>query len=144
MVLSFSCMPSFEHLSQERAATRQRVVLIVEDEILVRLAIADYLRGAGYAVVEAADAAEALGVLASGEPVDAVFTDVQMPGAMDGLMLVHWVHKHYPAIQVLVTSGKGEAAVSSGLIADDSFFSKPYPLEKVANRIRSLLDDCRS
>jgi CheY-like chemotaxis protein len=137
-------MPSSEHLSQECAAARRRVVLVVDDEILVRLAIADYLRDAGYAVVEAADAAEALGVLASGKPVDAVFTDVQMPGIMDGLMLVHWVHEHYPATQVLVTSGKGDAAVSSGLIADDAFFSKPYALEKVANRIRSLLDDCRS
>jgi two-component system, response regulator PdtaR len=137
-------MPSFEHQPQGCAASRRRVVLIVEDEILVRLTTADYLRDAGYAVVEAADAAEALGVLASSEPVDAVFTGVQMPGAMDGLVLVRWIHDHYPAIQVLVTSGKGDAAVSSGLIADGAFFSKPYALEEVASCIHSLLEDCRA
>jgi CheY-like chemotaxis protein len=122
-----------------RAATRQQVVLVVEDEILIRLTIANYLRDAGYSVVEAANAAEALAVFASGEPVDVVFTDVQMPGAMDGLMLVHWVHEHHPGTQVLVTSGKGDTALSSGLVPYDAFFSKPYPPEEVANRIHSLL-----
>jgi CheY-like chemotaxis protein len=112
--------------------------LVVEDEILVRLTIADCLRAAGYVVVEAANATEALAVLTSGEPVDVIFTDVRMPGAMDGLMLARWVHEHHSRIQVLVTSGNGDAAVSSGLIPDDTFFSKPYAVEEVAGRIRSL------
>jgi CheY-like chemotaxis protein len=137
-------MASSEYLSQESAATRRPAILVVEDEVLVRLTVADYLRGAGYGVVEAANATEALEVFASGEPVDVVFTDVQMPGDMDGLMLVRWVHEHHPGIQVLVTSGKGEAAVSSGLIPDGAFFSKPYPLEEVASRIHSFLEDCRN
>jgi two-component system, response regulator PdtaR len=68
--------------------------------------------------------------------VDVVFTDVQMPGAMDGLMLARWVQEHYPGTPVLITSGKGGAAISS----DGAFFSKPYRLEAVANRIRSLLE----
>ena len=136
-------MACCEHLSQECVETRRRVVLVVEDEILVRLTIADYLRGAGYSVVEAADAAEALAVFASGEPVDVIFTDVQMPGAMDGLMLMRWVHDHYPGTQVLVTSGKEDAA-STGLIAEDAFFSKPYPLEEVTSRIHSLLRACQN
>ena len=122
-----------------RAAARQQVVLVAENEILVRLTIADYLRDAGYAVVEAATAIEALEVFASDEPVDVIFTDVQMPGAMDGLMLVRWVHEHHPGTQVLVTSGTGDAALSAGLIPYDAFFSKPYPIEEVANRIRSLI-----
>jgi CheY-like chemotaxis protein len=132
-------MGSCEHPSQACEATRRRVVLVVEDEALVRLTIADYLRDCGYAVAEAADANEALEIFASGEPVDVVFTDVQMPGAMDGLMLVRWVDEHYPGIQVLVTSGKGDAALSSGLIPDHAFFSKPYALEEVVGRIYSLL-----
>src|SRR5437588_579438 len=102
--------------SQECVATRRRGVLIVEDDILVRLTIADYIRGAGYAVFEAANAAEAVAVFASGERVDVVFTDVQMPGVMDGLMLARWVQEHHPSVQVLVTSGKGDADISSGLM----------------------------
>ena len=123
---------------------RRHVVLVVEDELLVRWSTADYLRCAGIAVVEAANAAEALEVFASGEPVDIVFTDVQMPGAMDGLMLVRWVHEHRPGIQVLVTSGKGDDAVCSGLVPAEAFFSKPYRHEDVATCIHSLLDHCRN
>jgi CheY-like chemotaxis protein len=78
-------MARTEHLCQDCATTRRRGVLVVEDEILVRLTIADHLRGAGYEVVEAANATEAIAVFASGELVDVVFTDVQMPGAWTGL-----------------------------------------------------------
>jgi CheY-like chemotaxis protein len=133
-------MARSEQLSHECVATRRRGVLVVEDEILVRVTIADHLRGAGYTVVEAANAVEAFAVLASGAPVEIVFTDVQLGGAVDGLMLARWVHEHHPGIRVLVTSGKDDTAVSSGLIADGAFFSKPYSLEAVAARIQSLLE----
>ena len=93
--------------------TRRSVILIVEDDILCRVSAAEHLRSVGYEVAEAADAGEAITILDSGENVDAVFTDVQMPGAMDGLMLAHWVYEHHPGTKVLVTSGKGDAAVSS-------------------------------
>jgi CheY-like chemotaxis protein len=112
-------------------------VLVVEDDILVRLTAAEYLRAAGYSVIEAANAAEAVEVFASGEAVDVVFTDVQMPGAMDGLMLARWVGKHHPETEVLVTSGKTDGAELAGLIAHDAFFQKPYRLEAVAARIRA-------
>ena len=119
---------------------RRPAVLVVEDEILIRFMVTDYLRSAGYIVVEAANAAEALEVLTSGERVDIMFTDVQMPGTMDGLMLVRWVYENRPGVKVLVTSGKGDgAALSSGLIAGEAFFSKPYSLDVVASRIRSLV-----
>jgi DNA-binding NtrC family response regulator len=130
-----------EHQFPERAATRRRGVLVVEDEILLRLAIAGYLRGAGCAVFEAGTAAEAVEVIESGESVGIVFTDVQMPGPMDGLMLACWVHEHHPGVQVLVTSGKGDAAVPYQFIPEESFFAKPYPLETVANRILLLLEN---
>jgi CheY-like chemotaxis protein len=117
---------------------RQRVILVVEDDILVRVTVADYLRDAGYKVIEAANAAEALQIFASGEPVDVIFTDIQMPGAMDGLMLARWVRDHHPETEVLVTSGKGGDGVSSELIAGDAFFPKPYRLDAVAARIRAL------
>lgn len=135
-------MTCSEYLSRECELARQRVVLVVEDDDLIRFTIADYLRDVCYAVIEVANAAEALEIFASGAPVDVVFTDVQMPGEMDGLMLVRWVHEYRPHVQVLVTSGKGDGALSCGLIADDAFFAKPYVLEAVAARIRSLVEDC--
>jgi CheY-like chemotaxis protein len=131
-----------ERLSSEYELSRQPVVLVVEHDVLVRLTIADYLRDARYEVIEAANAGEALEVFVSGKLVDVIFTDVQMPGAMDGLMLVLWVYEHHPHVQVLVTSGKGDAALSSGLIADDAFFAKPYRLEAVAARVHALLEHC--
>jgi DNA-binding NarL/FixJ family response regulator len=79
-------------------------------------------------------------ILTSGAARAVVFTDVQMPGVMDGLMLARWVQEHHPSVQVLVTSGKGDADISSGLMPDDAFYSKPYSLEAVADRIRSLLE----
>jgi CheY-like chemotaxis protein len=124
-------------------SARRPVILVVEDDFLVRLAIADHLRDARYAVIEAANAAEAVEVFASGKLVDVVFTDVQMPGAMNGLMLMLWVYQHHPQVQVLVTSGKGDAALSSGLVAVDAFFPKPYRLEAVAARIGTLVESAR-
>ncbi len=79
--------PPKEPYHLRRAATRRQVLLIVEDEIPVWSTIARYLRDAGFVVVEAANAAKALEVFASGEPVDVIFADGQMPGAGDRLML---------------------------------------------------------
>jgi CheY-like chemotaxis protein len=116
-------------------------VLVVEDDVLVRLTAADYLRETGYSVIEAANAAEALAVFASGQEVDVVFTDVQMPGAMDGLMLARWIRKYHPNTEVLVTSGKVDSADLAGRVAHDAFFAKPYRLEAVAARIRASVQD---
>jgi DNA-binding NtrC family response regulator len=116
------------------------LVLIVEDDFLLRFSTAEDLRSAGYEVAEAADAGEAIAILDSGESVDVVFTDVRMPGALDGLMLVHWVREHHPGTEVLVTSGEGDAAVSSGLVEGEGFFSKPYALKEVGSHIRSVLE----
>ena len=120
---------------------RQAVVLVVEDEIPVRETVADYLRDAGYTVIEAAIMNEALEVFASGERVDVVFIDVHLRGTVDGLMLALWVYQHHPHVRVLVTSGKGDVPVSSGYVAEDLFFSKPYRLEALAARIRSLVEN---
>lgn len=67
---------------------RQEPILVVDDEILIRHVIADYLRGGGYEVIEASDADEAVGLLRQAEiEIDVVFSDVQMPGSMDGFSL---------------------------------------------------------
>ena len=70
--------------------------LVVEDEALVRLDLAESLQAAGYKTVEAASADEAIAVLQSNSDIRVVFTDIQMPGAMDGLALSHYVRKRWP------------------------------------------------
>jgi CheY-like chemotaxis protein len=120
----------------ERSA-RQPVVLVVEDEILVRHTIAQDLREQGFTVIEAADALEAMSVFASGSAVDAVFSDIHMPGAIDGFGLAHWIAQHHSATPVLLTSGN--PAHRAARPTDAPFFAKPYNADTVASRIRALL-----
>lgn len=117
----------------ERAAT----ILVVEDEILIRLAVADFLREQGYRVLEAASGNEAQKVLASAEPVELVFSDVNMPGAVDGLGLAAWIRAEHPDVQVILTSGVAGAVRAGRQIA--SFFEKPYNFEALAAEIRRLI-----
>jgi CheY-like chemotaxis protein len=114
------------------------MVLVVEDEILIRAAVAEYLRKSGYTVVEAAHAAEAIAVFASGEPIDVVMCDVDMPGTMDGLGLARWIKRHHRTLPVLLTSG-GRVALCAGKIPADFFIAKPYRLEKLAERLKLML-----
>jgi DNA-binding NtrC family response regulator len=128
-------------MASAKEATRQRVVLVVEDEILVRSPVAEFLRMAGYKVIEAANATEAVAVFVSGAVIDLVFSDVDMPGAVDGIGLTHWISRHYPGIHVMLTSGIAHAARTKGIAA--AFLPKPYRLATVALRIRSLLEEPR-
>jgi len=124
--------------SQEEAA-RHRAVLLVEDEILIRSAVAEFLRSAGYRVIEAANAAEAVAVFASGTPIDLVFSDVTMPGAMDGVGLARWVAGHHPGIRVILTSAISHARRAGEIGA--AYLPKPYRLAEAARRIGFLLNE---
>jgi CheY-like chemotaxis protein len=126
-------------MASQEEATRQRAVLVVEDEILIRAAVAEFLRGAGYRVIEAANAAEAVAVFASRTQVDLVFSDINMPGSMDGVGLGRWIADHHPSIQVILTSAISQArrAWESGA----GFLQKPYRLAEAARRIASLLNN---
>ncbi len=126
--------------SQTKREARHPVVLMVEDEILIRSAVAEHLRDYGYSVVEAANAEEAIAVFASGEPVDVLFSDVNMPGKMDGLSLARWVDRHHPGVPVLLTSGNRSALAEP----IGHFLSKPYRIKQVPNRIRSLLEQVQN
>ena len=123
--------------SRAEEEARQPLVLVVEDEVLIRSAVAEYLRLAGNLVVEAANAAEAIAVFAAGVPIDVVFSDIQMPGTMDGIGLARWVYHHHPGIHVVLTSGNADAARATE--AAELFFPKPYRTAEVAIRIRLLL-----
>lgn len=113
-------------------------VLVVEDEAIIRFTIADDIREAGFEVLEARDADEALVLLSRHEDIGLVFTDVDMPGSMDGLDLTETVHDRWPAVRILVTSGK--QAPMRGILPDDSrFMPKPYSPESVLQTIRQML-----
>src|SRR3981081_30492 len=85
--------------------TRRPVVLIVEDEFLLRMDAVDMIVGAGFEVVEAGDAGEAIEILESRRDITVVFTDIQMPGTMDGLKLARAVRGRWPPIKIVATSG---------------------------------------
>lgn len=112
----------------------QATILIVEDEVLLRLAVADNLRDAGFTVFEASNADEAGEVLRSLKSIDLVFTDVHMPGSMDGEALARWIKSERPDLKVLVTSGK---VLTAG--PDLSFLGKPYVFPDLCHYIEKLL-----
>jgi CheY-like chemotaxis protein len=131
-------MPATELMPESKPQT----ILVVEDEILVRMVIADYLRDCGYHVIEAGTATEALVVLQSSQTVDIVFSDVQMPGEMDGFGLSRWVRQNRPGLRVLLTSGNARAVQTAGdLCAEGPVEVKPYHPQAIHNRIQRLLQE---
>ncbi len=110
------------------------VVLVVEDEVLIRMSIADDLATAGHSVIEAATADEALTVLEAGLVVDVVFTDVRLPGTLDGLDLMEIVRHRFPGVSVIVTSG--HEVLSPERLGDGfAFVPKPYAPENVLDLV---------
>src|SRR3978361_1235436 len=98
-------------VTPEGIQSKQCVVVVAEDEALTRLVAADALTDAGFLVIEAEHAEQALTILqAQGIGVHALFTDIHMPGVLDGLQLAHHAHLHWPWIGVLIASGKARPA----------------------------------
>jgi len=121
---------------------RKPAILIVEDEFLIRMALSDYLQECGFKVFEARDAVEAIEVLKTDNVmVDCVFTDVRMPGDMDGFGLCAWIRQNYPGLLVILTSGDMQKVdTAKELCQAEPFFAKPYDLEYVVAQIRNLLE----
>jgi len=113
-------------------------VLIVEDEPLVRMEGAYSLKDAGFEVHQAANADEAIAVLEAHKEIRLVFTDVQMPGSMDGLKLAHYVRTRWPPIHLIVTSGQVNLA-EDALPAGAVFMSKPYDHQALASKVRAMI-----
>lgn len=122
---------------QDSAAEAQPTILVVEDEVLLRLALADELRDAGLHVIEAADAEEALHVLASDTHLDILLTDVRMPGRLDGVGLVRRAKAYHPKIKVIVASAYESDDLLSRMV--DAYFRKPFDFNELRERIRSLI-----
>jgi two-component system, response regulator PdtaR len=111
-------------------------VMVVEDDVLVRFPVAEALRAVGLHVIEAGNADEAWSYLLSGEAVDLIFSDVQMPGSMDGIALARRVSEDYGHIIMVLTSGKRSQRITD----HPHFLAKPYRLSSVAAMITSLLE----
>ena len=120
---------------------RERIsVLVVEDETLIRFNVVDALEDAGYDVFEAANADDAIAILAVTPSIRLVFTDIDMPGSMDGLKLAAAVRNRWPPVKIIVTSGHRIVQITD--MPDGSvFFSKPYAHLAVLQSMRELLSD---
>jgi CheY-like chemotaxis protein len=116
-------------------------VLVVEDEVLIRMVISEYLRGCGYKVIEAANADEAIVVLQQQElTIDVVFTDIEMPGSMDGFGLSRWIRVNRPSLEVILVGSPERAADVAGELCESGpTLSKPYEPQVVLDRIKRFL-----
>lgn len=116
-------------------------VLIVEDEVLIRLVISEYLRDCGYRVIEAASADEALIVLKQEELIiDIVLSDVEMPGSMDGFGLARWIREHRTGLDVILAGSPKRAIEAAGDLCEEGpDLAKPYDTQIAADRIKQLL-----
>ena len=113
-------------------------VLVVEDDALIRMGAISIVENAGFVAVDAASADQAIAILEARPDIHLVFTDVDMPGSMDGLKLAHYVRKRWPAIRLVVASGKN-IVTESELPQGSRFFAKPYADGAIARAIVELL-----
>jgi two-component system, response regulator PdtaR len=113
------------------------VILLVEDEVLVRMLAADVLSEAGFTVLESTNAEEALTLLEARPDVQVLFTDVNMPGALDGLGLAQTVHEQSPGIGILIGSGRIRPAPGE-LPPGTRFIAKPYAPSALTDAVRAV------
>jgi DNA-binding response OmpR family regulator len=119
-------------------ASGPSTVFVTEPDILIRLAVAAYLRECGYVVLEGTSAADVFTVLNAGRPIDIVLSDVNLSGRIDGFGLARRLREEYPDIDVLLTSGVARTAKAAGDICDEGPMAKPYRPEDVARRIHLM------
>ncbi len=112
-------------------------MLVVDDEVLIRMTLAAVLRDEGFTVIEACDADEALVALAT-TSIDLLLTDVCMEGSMDGLDLAMQVRSSQPDLKIVVVSGHLPADETRGVA--DAFVPKPYLAEKLVERVKAILN----
>ena len=113
-------------------------VLIVEDEPLIRLGAVYLIGDAGFEVYEAGSADAAIALLELHKEIRLIFTDVDMPGSMDGLKLAHYVRGRWPPVKIIVTSGHVKVTEES-LPAGALFMPKPYDPAEITHKVRELI-----
>jgi CheY-like chemotaxis protein len=113
-------------------------ILIVEDDALIRMSAEDLIEGAGFISVPARNADEAIAILEVQRDIRLVFTDIDMPGSMDGLKLSHYIRDRWPPIHLILASGKAMLE-QDHLPAGALFFPKPYYEQTIVDAITSFL-----
>ena len=116
---------------------KRPVVLVVEDEFLLRMDAVDMVQAAGFDVVEAANADQAIEILEARKDIAVVFTDIQMPGSMDGLKLARAVRGRWPPIKIVTTSGHVDIR-ETDLPEGGRFVPKPYSPMQIKSLLREL------
>jgi DNA-binding NtrC family response regulator len=119
-------------------SSEQIAVLVVEDEPLLRMDIANALTDAGFIVFEAGDASEAIKIISVNPQIQALFTDIDMPGSIDGLKLAAFVKDRWPPIKIIVTSGHWKVTEDM-LPPNGLFIRKPYNSHHIVKSIRDLV-----
>lgn len=113
-------------------------VLIVEDEMILRMRAVDIVEDAGFNPVEAVNADEALSILESRSDISLLFTDIQMPGSIDGLKLAHAVHDRWPSIKIILVSGQVKPS-DAERPAESRFFGKPLAVERMISELQTMV-----
>jgi two-component sensor histidine kinase len=113
-------------------------VLVVEDELVLRMRALDIVSDAGFNAIEAVNADQALVMLESRSDISLLFTDIQMPGNIDGLMLAHEVHKRWPAIKIILVSGQVRLT-DAQKPADSRFFGKPLEVKEMIAELQKMV-----
>jgi two-component sensor histidine kinase/CheY-like chemotaxis protein len=113
-------------------------VLVVEDEMVLRMRAVDIVEDAGFIPIEAVDADEALAILESRSDISVLFTDIQMPGSIDGLKLAHAVHKRWPSIKIIMVSGQVNLS-DADKPADSRFFGKPLIGDHMISELQEMV-----
>jgi CheY-like chemotaxis protein len=114
------------------------LVLVVEDELLVRLHAVSLLKAAGFSALEAGNADEAIAWLEARGDIRVVFTDINMPGAMDGLRLAHAIRHRWPPVELVLTSGQMRVREEE-MPERGQFLNKPYSAMELVGAVRSLV-----
>jgi DNA-binding NtrC family response regulator len=118
----------------------QETILVVEDDVLIRMPIAQYLRDCGYRVIEAVSADEAMAVLLHRETViDVVFSDIEMPGSVDGFGLAKWIRENRPGMDVVLAGTVPRTIDAAKGLCESGPVPKPYDAQSVHNHIRRML-----
>lgn len=122
------------------AVARRPVVLVVEDDFLLRMDAVDIVRSAGFEAVAAGNADEAIAIIEADPNIHVVFTDVQMPGTMDGLKLARFIKDRWPPIKIVATSGRVKVD-EKDLPEGSVFVPKPYRPAQIIRTLRELTDN---
>jgi CheY-like chemotaxis protein len=113
-------------------------ILVVEDELFIRMFVSDALRDEGYAVIEAFNGDEAADILKAGKMIDLVFSDVLMPGSLDGIGLLRFIKEHFSELPVILASGHLDPEVGLAAGAKQSL-RKPYNIETIKDLVATEL-----